>query len=607
MVKLPRLCGLLPESDLIQVQKTHIGAVAPSTPRQDVRVTFVDGGVYSGPVGTPLIEFMRAAYPADHSLQPILAAIVDNQLTELTSPIIRDVTVRPLSLNDSDGSRIYRRSLMLLLIVAVSELMPGVEIAVEHSIPTGGYYGEPVGRPNFSAEELDAIRKRMWEIVEADEPFVRRTLPLDDAEALFQATGDEEMVRLLVSREKDYVTVYSLRGRTDYLFGYMAPSTGSLRAFNLVSAGSGFILQFPQRETGLAITPYRREEKLEGVFDQAKAWKALMGLENFGGLNLAVKEGRLREEVLIAEALHSRYLGEIASAIAKRHTEGLRLVLIAGPSSSGKTTFSKRLAVQLMAYGIQPFTLQMDDFFVDRDKTPRDEIGDFDFESLETVDLARFNADLLQLMNLAETQLPRFDFKLGKRVDGELVRLSRDQIIIAEGIHGMNPRLVPDIPPERYFRIYVSALTTLNLDRHNRVPTTDVRLLRRLVRDADRRGYSAQETLDRWESVRRGEKKWIFPFQENADVMFNTGLAYELAVIRPFAEPLLRQVDPESPRYIEAKRLLALLSWVLPGDPSLVPDDSLLREFIGNSILETYSPGKRNGATYRLANGFPLA
>jgi uridine kinase len=299
---------------------------------------------------------------------------------------------------------------------------------------------------------------------------------------------------------------------------------------------------------------------------------------------------------LIAEALHSRRVGEIAAMIAKRHAEGCRLVLIAGPSSAGKTTFSKRLAVQLMAYGIRPFTLGMDHYFVDRDKTPLDEVGAYDFEALTALDLARFNKDLLALMQGDEVQLPYFDFKIGKSRPGDLAQLTQSHIIIAEGIHGLNPDLVPYIPPERIFRIYVSALTVLNIDRHNRIPTTDVRLLRRIVRDAMTRGYSAQDTLDRWESVRRGEKRYIFPYQENADVMFNSSLFYELAVVRQFAEPLLLQVDRQSPRYIEVKRLLAFLSWVRGASPEYVPDDSLLREFIGGSILETYTPGaKMNG------------
>lgn len=585
------------------MQHTAISHVTRSAPRTDARVTFPDGSVYSAPAGTPLLHYVEAAFPPNHPDRPVLGAVMDNQLVELTAPVERDVRITPITLRDSDGGRIYRRSLVFLLVVAVQELFPGVKIAVEHSIPSGGFYGEPVGRPNFSAEELEAVRKRMRAIVEADEPFTRAVLPLSEAIARFQAQDDDDMVRLLASRQKDYVTVYSLRGQHDYLFGYMVPSTGYLSRFDLVRTASGFLLQFPLRDSPDIIQPYIRSEKLEGVFDQAKAWRALIGLDHMGELNEAISAGRFREEVLIAEALHSRYLAEIASTIARRHAEGLRLVLIAGPSSSGKTTFSKRLAVQLMAYGIQPFTLEMDNFFVDRDRTPLDENGERDYEALETVDLARFNQDLLALMGCAAVQLPRFDFKLGKRLPGPVVQLTDDHIIIAEGIHGLNPRLVPDIPPDRIFRIYVSALTTLNLDRHNRVPTTDVRLLRRVVRDAARRGYSAQATLDRWESVRRGEKRNIFPFQENADVMFNSGLAYELAVIRPLAEPLLRQVEPDTPRYIEAKRLLAFLSWVLPEGAECVPSDSLLREFIGGSILETYFPGARNGIGNRRESG----
>lgn len=570
---------------------------ARTVPRDDARVTFPDGSggfmIFSAPVGTPLVDYVRAAYPPDHPDQPILGAVVDNELSELTAPVTRDVTAYPVTLRDSDGARMYRRSLVFLLTAAANELFPGLKISVQHSIPSGGFYCEAVGRPNFTQDELNAIKARMHEIVDADEPFARDTLPLTEAMQWFRDHGDDDMVRLLENRDKDYVTVYTLRGETDYLFGYMVPSTGYLKVFDVHLSDSGFILRYPRPESPGQLAPFTPSHKLEGVFQQAKRWQALMGLPDIGALNRAIVEGRLAEEVLIAEALHSRYLSEIAGEIAKRHAAGLRLVTIAGPSSSGKTTFSKRLAVQLMAYGIQPFTLAMDDYFVDREHTPRDEYGEFDFESIDALNRPRFNRDLLQLMDGEEVTLPHFDFRTGKSRPGPVVRLTDDHIIIAEGIHGLNPDLLPDIPHDRVFRIYVSALTALNLDRHNRVATTDLRLLRRIVRDASRRGYSALDTLVRWESVRRGEKRNIFRYQENADVMFNSGLAYELAVLRPYAEPLLRQVEPNTPRYIEAKRLLSFLRWVRPAPSDGVPDDSLLREFIGGSILENYTPGMR--------------
>ncbi len=581
-----------------------------SEPRTDARVTFDDGRVYSAPIGALLLEYVNAAYgsnadegqnAAPHPL--VVGAIVDNQLVELTIPVQRDLSAKVVTLGHSDGGRIYRRSLVFLMTAAIESLMPEVKIAVEHSVPDGGFYCELIGRSNFSEAEIEAVRAKMLEMVATDEPFVRSTIPLEEARAWFASRGDDDMVRLLENRTKNYVTVYELHGIKDYLFGYMVPSTGYLKVFELLLTDSGFILRYPRPEYPDRLLPRWSSQKLESVFIQARDWQDLMGLQDVGDLNRVIRDGRMRDEVLIAEALHSRHISEIAAEIAQRHSKGIRLVLIAGPSSSGKTTFSKRLAVQLMAHGIQPFTLAMDNYFVDRESTPRDEEGAHDFEALGALDLSGFNRDLLALMAGESVQLPHFDFKQGRSFPGDVVNLTNSHIIIAEGIHGLNPALIPQIPIERVFRLYVSALTALNLDRHNRVPTTDVRLLRRIVRDANTRGYSALDTINRWESVRRGEKRNIFPYQENADRMFNSGLAYELAVLRPFAEPLLRQVEPNTPHYIEAKRLLSFLRWVRPTTAEFIPDDSLLREFVGGSVLETYTPGTRQNGNHSNHNG----
>ncbi len=581
-------------------ERTH---VTPSTARTDARVTFSGGGVYSAPVGTLLLDYVRAAYPPDHHEQPILGAVIDNELRELTIPVDRDMLVKPISLNDSDGHRIYRRSLSFLLTTAATEIFPGVKIAVQHTLPSGGFHCEVIGRQSFTADELKLILSRMKEIVAADEPIVRKRIPLAEARALFEARGDDDKVRLLEYREKDYLTVYTLRDNVDYFFGYMAPSTGCLEPFDLTPNVRGFVLRFPRPETPRALKEYKESNQLEAVFHRTEEWLQVMGIEDVGWLNQSIAEGRFREEVLIAEALQTRHVGEIARMIAERHARGTRLVLIAGPSSAGKTTFSKRLAVQLMAYGIKPFTLGMDHYFVDRELTPRDETGAYDFEALAALNLARLGADLNRMMACEEVELPHFDFRLGKSCPGDICHLTNDHIIIAEGIHGLNPDLLPGISAERVFRIFVSALTALNIDRHNRIPTTDIRLLRRIVRDSMTRGYTAQDTLNRWESVRRGEKRNIFPYQENADVMFNSSLVYELSVLRPFAEPLLLQVDRKSPRWMEVKRLLAFLSWVRPISAEFVPDDSLLREFVGGSILETYTPGARQNGVNKNGNG----
>ncbi|MBU0704666.1 MAG: nucleoside kinase, partial [Chloroflexi bacterium] len=352
---------------------------------------------------------------------------------------------------------------------------------------------------------------------------------------------------------------------------------------------SGFVLQYPRRHWPTELRPVRDYPQLTAIFHEYGEWLHLLGVESVSGLNEAIANGRIREIILVSEALHEQRIAQIADLIARWRSE-VRLVLVAGPSAAGKTTFSKRLSVQLLAHGIRPFPLELDNYFVDREKTPRDEHGEYDFEVLEALDVPLFNQHLLALVRGEEVQTPRFNFQTGHREKGEIVQLGPDHIIIVEGIHGLNPQLVPSLPEESIFRIYLSALTQLNTDRHNRVPTTDTRLVRRIVRDATYRGYTAEETLKRWESVRRGEKRHIFPYQEHADVMFNSALVYELAVLKPLAEPLLLQIEPFSPRRVEAKRLLTFLQWFEPCGPDLIPDNSILREYIGGSILRDYKP-----------------
>jgi uridine kinase len=339
--------------------------------------------------------------------------------------------------------------------------------------------------------------------------------------------------------------------------------------------------------------PVQDHPQLAAIFREYGEWLRLLGVESVSGLNDAITNGRIREIILVSEALHEDRIAAIAEQIVQRKNQ-VRLVLIAGPSASGKTTFSKRLSIQLLAHGVRPFPVELDNYFVDREKTPRDEHGHYDFESLGALDIPLFDQHLLALMRGEEVRLPRFNFETGRREEGKIAQLGPDHVIIVEGIHGLNPQLVPSVPREQTFRIYLSALTQLNIDRHDRVPTTDTRLIRRIVRDATYRGYSAEETLQRWESVRAGEKRYIFPYQEHADVMFNSALVYELAVLKPLAEPLLLQVRHTSPRYVEARRLLAFLEWFEPCSPDMIPDNSILREFIGGSILQDYTPYKRN-------------
>jgi uridine kinase len=570
-------------------------SIHSATPRISVQVTFADGTILEGPANTPLETFVRT-YERDKSPQPAptVAAVVDDLLRELTLPVTRDINVLLVGTNSGDGTRIYRRSLAFLLIVAVSEVFPGTQLVLDYALPSGAYFCKVKNRPAFNKTELAAIKKRMLELVAADEPIIREQIPLKEAIEQFRACGDEDKVRLLQFRTKDYLTIYRLRGEVDYFYGYMVPSTGYLSLFEILPEKGGFILQYPRRESPNVLKPYVKSPQMMQVFQRTEEWLSLLGVEDIGHLNLAIRDGRARELVLVNEALHEQHIAQIATEIAQKHKRGLRLVLIAGPSSSGKTTFSKRLAIQIMAHGLKPYTLEMDRYFVDREKTPRDENGEFDFEALEAVDLPLFNEQMSALINGLPVKPPHFNFITGKReLEDKEIQLSPDHILIVEGIHGLNPKLVQTLPTGQVFRVYVSALTQLNTDRHNRVPTTDVRLIRRIVRDSASRGYSALETLSRWESVRRGEKRNIFPYQENADVMFNSALLYELAVLRPMAEPLLLQIEPRQPHYIEARRLLSILGWLKTMDADVVPDNSLLREFIGGSILRDYMPGMR--------------
>jgi uridine kinase len=428
----------------------------------------------------------------------------------------------------------------------------------------------------------------MWEIVAEDHPLRRREVPLEQAMAYFQAKGYTDKVRLLAHRRKDYLALYRLGDHMDYHHGYMVPSTGYLKWFGLSFTNGGFTLRFPRRHQPTELLPPPEYPRLLAAFRQYGDWLDRLGIASVGALNDAIQAGRIAEVILVSEALHERYISDLASQLAKR-LDKLRIIMIAGPSSSGKTTFSKRLSIQLLAQGVSPFPLEMDNYFVNRDESPRDESGEYDFEAFDALEHTLLEHDLEALINGREVQLPRYNFRTGLREVGDRVQLKSDQIVLLEGIHGMNPGLISHIPADQVYRVYVSALTQLNLDHHNRISTTDTRLIRRIVRDARERGYSARQTIQRWESVRRGEKSYIFPYQENADAMFNSALAYELAALKPLAEPLLRQVPFGTPEYIEAKRLLALLDWFYPIDSHLIPDNSIIREFLGESILKTFS------------------
>lgn len=567
--------------------------IIASQPRHTIRATLPDGRVLEGPVASTPGDFLTSEH--FHHDAPLIAAICDGQLRELTYPLHRDADLAPVLLSSSDGGRIYRRSLVMLMTTAAAELWPGCQISVRYAVPDGGFYCTRLDAPPLNPAQLDQLGDYMRHLVTTDDAIEKRSVSLHEAVTLFLKRGDADKVRLLEQRSRDSLTLYSLRGREDYYYGYMTASTGVLQHFKLMPLDDGFILQYPRKENPNRLRPLRSYTKLRSIFHQTDEWLARMGVEDIGRLNRVTREGRrLGELILVAEALHERHIADIAGSIRTAHRErGAQVVLIAGPSSSGKTTFAKRLSIQLLAHGLRPFVLELDNYFVDREQTPLDAEGSYDFESLHAVDLALFNDHLLRLTRGESVILPRFDFLAGKRVPGREARLEANQIIIIEGIHGLNPALVPDLPPNLIFRVYVSALTQLNIDAHNRVPTTDVRLIRRIVRDAQHRGFNATQTLERWPSVRRGEKNNIFPYQENADLMFNSALVYELAALRPFVEPLLLQVTPGTPAHIESKRLLSFLNWVQPlrqTDHNMIPGTSLLREFIGGSMLADYAP-----------------
>lgn len=561
----------------------HPMSIHITQPNPNVEVHLPNGKTLTGLRGTQVGGFL--AQIKDTFTAPIVAAIINNEIHELTYPIKSESTCTPITMDSADGARIYRRSVIFLLEIAFSQIFPDGYLNIDHSVSSGGFYCEVKGRSALSQAELDTLEKQMRKLVAEDHAFERREVPIQEAVDYFTQRGQEDKLRLLKYRRKEYLTLYAFNGLMDYMHGYMTPSTGYLKWFALKKVNGGFILQYPRRNAPTTLEPLGDYPKLIRTFRQYGNWLETLHIDNVGAMNDAIESGRADEIVLVSEALHEQGIADTAQQIAEKNS---RIILIAGPSSSGKTTSSRRLAVQLLARGISPYPLELDHYFIDREKSPRDENGEHDFEAIEALNLKRLANDIEKLVSGEEVQLPRFNFKTGRSEDGDVVKLRDGQPLILEGIHGLNPRLIPDHWADSAFRVYVSALTQLNLDRHNRVSTTDTRLIRRIVRDARERGYSAHATISRWESVRRGEKRHIFPYQENADVMFNSALVYELAALKNAAEPLLRQVPHNVPEYIEARRLLAFLDWFLPLDVSLIPANSIVREFLGGSSLKDF-------------------
>ncbi len=520
-------------------------------------------------------------------LTPICAH-VNNKTEDLHFPVYKPNMVEFLDLSSPSGQRVYVRSLCMVLYKAMLDVCPAMRLRMRHSV-SNGYYAMIVDKDEHEVEPaaklVEDIKARMQSIVEEDLPFVRRQRLTRDVRKMFLDAGLLDKVELLDTSDEIYSVYYTLGDTADSYYGNLAPSTGALKVFDLVKYHNGMLLLGPDlNNPGKARRPSRQDKMLE-AFDNYLKFNEVVGITNVADLNRAVLDGKTSMLINVAEALHDANFSRIADEIASRYRQGkARIVLIAGPSSSGKTTSSRRLAIQLMINRIIPQVISLDNYFVDREATPKDENGEYDYESLYALDLDLFNTDLRRLIAGEEVEMPTYDFATGRRVfKGDKMRLGENNVLLIEGIHGLNPELTAQIPEDQKFRLYVSALTTLTIDDHNWVPTTDNRLLRRIIRDHKYRGSNALDTIARWPSVRRGEEKWIFPFQENADATFNSSLLFELGVMKDYAVPLLRKVPRNVPEFAEAVRLLTFLSYFLPISEEQIPSTSLLREFLGGS------------------------
>jgi uridine kinase len=549
---------------------------------QRIRITLEDGRVLERrpPV---LVGELLDSPTAANGLE-VLGAFVNNDIYSLSYPLEADSAVRFFTIADEHGWRMYTRSLCFLLAKAVRDAFPEACFTIEHSLATGYYCNFALGdQTGIKPGQIHAIERRMRELVAADLPIERRKLAYTAALAQFERERQMDKFHLLDFRNPNKVVINWCDGFSDLAHGVVVEHTGGLGVFKLVPYPPGFVIQFPDRRKPAQTAPFRRRPQLFQIFQEHKKWGRILGVNTVGKLNELVVNDGIRDFIKITEALHEKKIAQLADQITARR-EHVRWVLIAGPSSSGKTTFAKRLTVQLQVNGLRPVTLSTDDYFVDRERTPRDAAGQFDFEHLEALDLPLLQENLGKLDRGAEIEPPRFNFEAGRReFRGERLKLEEGQLVVIEGTHALNPQLTAAIPLEHKFRIYVSALTQLNLDCNTRISTTDNRLVRRLVRDHQFRGHNALETLQMWPNVQRGERRWIFPFQAAVDAAFNSALDYELAVLKLLVEPLLAGVKPTHPEYAEARRLQEFLGCFLGLSDAFVPPTSLLREFIGRS------------------------
>ena len=510
-----------------------------------------------------------------------IAARVNNEVEGLALRLYRHKDVEFIDITSDDGMRMYVRSLTFIFMKAMNEMFPGEEVRFENAI-SRGYYCR-ANRP-LTDEQVGHIRNRMRQIVESDIPFKRVECHTQDAKDVFERIGRKDKVRLLETYTHLYTSYYELDGYVDSYYNGLVPSTGYIKLFEIERFADGVLLRVPNKERPTQLEDKVPQDKLQEIFEERLQWHQKMGVETIGDFNKGVSSGFGIDLVNVSEVLQERRLSTIADQI---HERGARVVLIAGPSSSGKTTFSKRLSVQLLACGLRPYAISLDDFFVNRTETPRKPDGDYDFESIYSIDLPYFNATLTRILAGEEVELPYYNFVKGEReFKGNRLKLTPQMVLVIEGTHALNPMLTQQVPDSEKFRIYVSALTSIKLDYHNYISTSDNRLLRRMLRDAKYRGYSAVETIQRWPSVRKGEEEWIFPYQENADVMFNSSLFYELAVIRTHAEPILRAVPQNIKEYSEARRLLRILEYIVPLQNDELPPTSVVREFLGGSSFK---------------------
>lgn len=517
-----------------------------------------------------------------------VSAKVNNKVESLDFRVYYNKDIEFLDITSSSGMRTYVRSLFFILVKAVEELYPQGSISLEHPISKGYFCKLHIDR-TIGLDDVQRIKQKMQEIIAADIPYTRTESHTEEVVRLFEKRGMMDKARLLDTYGQLYSYYYQLGDTVDCYYSSLVPSTGYIRLFDIVKYYDGLLLRIPSRENPTKLEEVVKQEKMLEVFQEYHRWNQILGISTVGDLNVACNEGHATDLINVSEALQEKKIAQIADEITHRDQDGKRvkLVLTSGPSSSGKTTFSKRLSIQLMTNGLKPYPISLDDYFVNRNDTPLDENGKHDFESLDAVDLPFFEEQLSTLLNGGEVELPRYNFTTGKReMSGKKLRIDEHMILIIEGIHALNPALTPHIPNENKYKVYVSALTTILLDNHNYIPTTDNRLLRRIIRDYKYRNYSAEETIARWPSVREGEEKWIFPYQENADAMFNSALLFELAVLKDYVEPVLRKVPNRCPEYSEAHRLLRFLNYFVSVQDKELPPTSLLREFLGGSSFQ---------------------